>query len=75
MPPSLHSRVLARAAEIVGGVAALSDYLQVPQADLMRWIKGEEEPTRKSFLDAVDMLLEHDMGEFGPQKLQDKTPK
>lgn len=60
MPPSRHARVAARAAEILGGVAALSDYLKVPQADLILWIKGDEKPTTKSLLDMVDLLLEHD---------------
>ena len=71
MPTSVHARVLARAADILGGVAQLGDYLQVPQEHLMRWIRGEDPPTTKAFLDVVDLLLEHDMGEFGPKHLGD----
>jgi hypothetical protein len=62
---SIHARVLARAAEILGGVAALSDYLQVPREILMLWIKDEREPTTAAFFHAVDLLLDHDVGNFG----------
>jgi hypothetical protein len=61
---SIHARVLARAAEILGGVAVLSDYLQVPREVLMLWIKDEREPTTTAFFHAVDLLLDHDMGNF-----------
>jgi len=65
---SVHVRVLARAAEILGGVAQLSDYLKVSQPELVRWLKGEEQPNPRSFLDVVDLLLEHDMGEFSHKR-------
>jgi hypothetical protein len=39
-------------------VQQLSDYLKVPKADLMRWIKGEGKPTTKAFLDVVDLLTQ-----------------
>ena len=74
MSQSLDVQVLLRAAEICGGAEALGHYLQVPRAELMRWILGQATPTRKAFLDAVDLLLEHNMGRYGPQP-QRSAPK
>ncbi|HJY77948.1 MAG TPA: hypothetical protein VKE95_15030 [Burkholderiales bacterium] len=65
MAVSLYAQELARAAEILGGIAALSDYLRVPQVTVLRWIKGEERPTNKAFWDVVDLLIDHDRGNFG----------
>lgn len=74
MPLPVHARAVARGAEILGGVAQLSDYLKVPQSEVMRWIKGEEEPTTKAFLDLVDLLLDHDMGEFSHKRWTQGDP-
>ena len=68
MTRSAYSRALARAATVLGGVQELSDYLKVPKADLMRWIKGEEKPTTKAFLDVVDLLSEENPVAFAASK-------
>ncbi|OGA59954.1 MAG: hypothetical protein A3G81_25955 [Betaproteobacteria bacterium RIFCSPLOWO2_12_FULL_65_14] len=60
MPSTVHARALARAAEILGGVAALSEFLQVPYEELTRWIKGEVHPTTQAFHDVVELLLQAD---------------
>lgn len=62
-----HALTLMRAAQIVGGVAELSVYLGVSQLDLMRWIRGEDEPPAKAFLDTVSLLLDHDLGKWSPE--------
>jgi hypothetical protein len=41
----------------------------------MRWIKGEGTPTRRAFLDVVDLVLDHDMGEFAVRQRRVKRPR
>ena len=53
-----YKATVARAAELAGGVQALSDQLHVPVVDLMRWIQGEAKPSRGVFLRLVDYVLE-----------------
>lgn len=66
MPSTVHARALARAAEILGGVAALSEFLQVPHEELMHWMEGEVSPTTQAFHDAIELLLQAD-SEFAPE--------
>lgn len=56
MSRTAYTSAFAKAVTVLGGVQQLSDYLRVPKADLMRWIKGEDKPTTKAFLDVVDLL-------------------
>ncbi|HWM31962.1 MAG TPA: hypothetical protein VNO69_09735 [Methyloceanibacter sp.] len=49
---------LVRAAEILGGAKPLCDHLQVPMADLARWLTGDGKPPIGIFLRAVDVLIE-----------------
>lgn len=59
-PPSrttLHSRVLHRACQKLGGVTQLAAHLHVPAAALSRWLDGEEEPPLPVFLQAVDLVM------------------
>jgi hypothetical protein len=49
---------VARAAQLAGGVRALSQRLRVPVVDLMRWIQGEARPSRGMFLKIVDFIAE-----------------
>lgn len=58
-PPrvTVHTRVLHRACQIVGGVEALAKTLRVSRAQLHRWLEGEEEPPASVFLQAVDVVL------------------
>jgi hypothetical protein len=49
---------VARAAELAGGVRALSLRLRIPVVDLMRWIQGETRPSKGVFLRVVDFIVE-----------------
>jgi hypothetical protein len=68
-----YKAALSRAAEMVGGVQALSDRLRVPVAELMCWIQGERKPPMGVFLKVVDLLIEQSRPGFHP--LQDHEPK
>ena len=58
MTPSVYSRALAKAAELVGGRAQLAQVLQVPSAEIDRWIADEAKPPREIFLRIVDIILD-----------------
>lgn len=53
-----YKAAVARAAELAGGVKALSMRLRVPVVDLMRWIQGEAKPPKGVFLQVVDYIVE-----------------
>jgi hypothetical protein len=55
---SVYSRALQKAAELHGGRDALCKILQVPKADLDRWIADEAKPPRDIFLRVVDLILD-----------------
>ena len=60
-PPSVYTRTLQAAAQMVGGERALARYLRVPLSDVFVWMRpGAEPPPMKVFLRAVDLLL-HDL--------------
>src|SRR3954468_628797 len=50
-------RVLRRALRIAGGMPKLAAYLHVPEAELVRWIAGEEQTPEPVFLEAFDLVL------------------
>ena len=55
---SVHSRTLHRACLILGGIAQLAKYLEVPESDLRRWMTGDSgPPPEKVFLRAVEVLI------------------
>lgn len=56
--PSVYSRAVRKAAEMVGGRERLAAVLQVPQAEIEKWILGDKKPSREVFLRVVDLLLE-----------------
>lgn len=58
-PPrvTVHTRVLHRACQILGGVEALSKHLGVSVITAHRWLEGEDEPPAVIFLKAVDLIL------------------
>jgi hypothetical protein len=58
-PPrvTVHTRVLHRACQIVGGVEQLATRLRVSPTMLHRWLEGEEVPPTNVFLEAVDLIL------------------
>lgn len=47
---------------MAGGRAELARTLQVPQADVDKWILGEKKPPRDVFLRVVDLLIEDSAG-------------
>ena len=55
---SVYSRALLKAAELLGGRDALAKILQVPSAELERWIADEAKPPREMFLRVVDIILD-----------------
>ena len=58
-PPrvTVHTRVLHRACQIVGGVDKLAARLGVSRTMLYRWLDGEDDPPARVFLKAVDLIL------------------
>jgi transcriptional regulator with XRE-family HTH domain len=58
-PPriTVHTRVLHRACQIVGGVDQLAARLGVSRTMLYRWLDGEDVPPSRVFLKAVDLIL------------------
>jgi hypothetical protein len=60
---TVHTRVLHRACQIVGGVEQLAARLRVSRTLLHRWLEGEETPPASVFLEAVDLILPT----WGPQ--------
>lgn len=61
MEQRVYTRVVRRAAEIVGGIEQLAKRLGVSQARVWNWLDGTESPSQDSFLRAVDIVLEHDL--------------
>jgi hypothetical protein len=55
---SVYSRALAKAAELLGGRAALARMLQVPIAEIEKWLADEAKPPREIFLRIVDIILD-----------------
>ena len=47
---------------MLGGAAALSAFLHVPDDELARWIRGEVVPPMEVFNEVVEMLLQTDGG-------------
>jgi hypothetical protein len=50
-------RALHRACLIVGGIAPLATHLRLPEADLLKWMHGMEDPPYDVFLAAVEIVL------------------
>jgi hypothetical protein len=55
---SLRTKALQVALHLVGSERALSRRLQVPAADLSKWLRGEADPPQSIFLRTVDLLVE-----------------
>lgn len=55
---SVYSRALLKAAELLGGRDQLARILQVPGAEIDRWIADEAKPPREMFLRVVDIILD-----------------
>lgn len=57
MAASVYSRTLQKAADLVGGRRKLCRLLEVPEADLQKWIDDKAKPPLGVFLRAVDLLI------------------
>ncbi len=55
---SVYSRALKKAAELLGGREQLAKALQVPSAEIDRWIADQGKPSREVFLRIVDLILD-----------------
>ena len=58
MVTKVYSRTFQKAAELYGGQKKLARYLQVPLADLEKWIAGGATPPHAAFLKAIDLVLD-----------------
>jgi hypothetical protein len=54
----VHARTMLAAAEVLGGISQLADYLKVSRTDLFRWAIGSERPPQALFLLSVDVVLD-----------------
>lgn len=61
MAPTVHSRTLQRAAELLGGPAALSAHLDVPVRRLQVWMRGTVPAPDDIFLKAVDVVSDSEL--------------
>ena len=68
--PSVYSRTLRRAAQIVGGADKLAEQLGVTPTNLALWIHGTGVPPSDIFLQAVDLVTAHGVSELLPKKDQ-----
>jgi hypothetical protein len=50
-------RLFQRAARVAGGPARLAAHLEVPEADILRWVCGEEDPPELVLLAAFELVL------------------
>lgn len=55
---SVYSRALQRAAELLGGRDTLAKLLQIPAAEIDKWIADQGKPPREVFLRIVDLILD-----------------
>lgn len=78
----VYARTLRRAAQVAGGVNELAERLSVPSEDLARWLATGKLVPLEVFLQAVDVVVSHDLDqvsneptiEFTPPPQQDREP-
>ena len=56
--PSVYSRAVRKAAELLGGREKLSRTLQVPLAEIEKWLADKGKPPREIFLRVVDLIID-----------------
>jgi hypothetical protein len=54
---TVHTRVLHRACQILGGIEQLARHLKVSLTLVHAWLEGEDVPPSSIFLKAVDLIL------------------
>lgn len=70
----IYSRALQRAAELLGGRQALCAYLQVPAAELHRWIESADAPPAGIFLRVVDLIVEESAAREAGEDARPQAP-
>lgn len=55
-----HARLLAKAAQILGGEQALRTFLRSPASQFQGWMEGKSKLPPELFLKVVDLLSQHD---------------
>ena len=55
---SVYERLISRAANRIGGTAALSERLGIPHAKLIGWLEGREIPDMPTVLQIVEVFLD-----------------
>ena len=58
MLATVYSRAVRKAAELVGGREKLARALQVPLAEIEKWIADKGKPPREIFLRVVDLIID-----------------
>jgi len=67
MAPSVYSRAVRKAAELAGGREKLSRTLQVPLAEIEKWLEDKAKPPREIFLRVVDLIIDDNgVADAGP---------
>jgi hypothetical protein len=72
--PTVYSRAVLRAAELLGGRDKLARALRVAKAEIDKWISGEAKPPREVFLRVVDLILDETTPASGPDA-QEQPPR
>ena len=58
MAQKVYVRTFQKAVELSGGLRELARLLQVPAAEIEKWIAGSAEPPLPVFLKAIDFVLD-----------------
>jgi hypothetical protein len=74
MVDRVYSRTFQKAAELLGDRKALARELQVPMADLEKWIAGSAKPPMQVFLRAIDLVLDETAPQGGLSEPPDGAP-
>ena len=64
--PTVYSRTLRRAAELIGGEQELARRLGVFPSHLAAWLAATTTPPIEVFLKAVDIVGDHDIQQLTP---------
>lgn len=62
------------AAEVLGGMSQLSDYLRVSRTEVFRWAMGIERPPQALFLLVVDLVLDDNQKLRADLKIPPRVP-
>jgi hypothetical protein len=70
----VYSRTFQKAVELLGDRKTLARELQVPMADLEKWIAGSVKPPMQVFLKAIDLVLDETSPQGGLSDPSDSAP-